>query len=225
MFVGHIGAGLALKRAHPEVSLGVLFLAVMLLDLILWLLVLAGIEQVIVPTDFAAKHYVLFVFPYSHSLVGTVVWSTGAAVVARRVLRLSPRAALVVAIAVLSHFALDAVVHVRGLPVLPDDSYKLGLGLWQKMPLELVLELSITFAGLVLYASVGGVSRRRLWGCSALVALVSAMTVVGQTVVAAPPSPVPAIVIIAALGAVGFWLDPSRVNPATGAARGLTAKS
>jgi hypothetical protein len=35
MFVGHIDAGLALKRAEPRVNLGVLFLAVILLDLVL----------------------------------------------------------------------------------------------------------------------------------------------------------------------------------------------
>ena len=40
MFVGHLGVGLAAKRMAPRLSLGVLFLAAMLLDALLWIFVL-----------------------------------------------------------------------------------------------------------------------------------------------------------------------------------------
>lgn len=49
MLVGHVGAALALRRAERRVNLGVLILAALLLDVLLWLFVLAGLEQVIVP--------------------------------------------------------------------------------------------------------------------------------------------------------------------------------
>jgi hypothetical protein len=42
MFAGHIGAGLALGRAERGVNVGVFVAAALLLDVVLWLLVLAG---------------------------------------------------------------------------------------------------------------------------------------------------------------------------------------
>ena len=75
MFASHVGAALALKRAKRRVNSGVPILAVLLLDVLLWLFVLAGLEQVIVPADYASRHYVAFVFPFSHSLAASFVWS------------------------------------------------------------------------------------------------------------------------------------------------------
>ena len=45
MFVGHLGAGLAVKAAEPRWNLGVLFAAALFADLLLWTLVLAGVES------------------------------------------------------------------------------------------------------------------------------------------------------------------------------------
>jgi len=65
MFAGHVGAALALKRAERRVNLGVLILAALLLDVLLWLFVLAGLEQVIVPADYASRHYVIYTLFHS----------------------------------------------------------------------------------------------------------------------------------------------------------------
>jgi hypothetical protein len=46
MLVGHFAVGLLAKRAAPRVSLGTLMLAAMLPDLLLFVFVMAGIEQV-----------------------------------------------------------------------------------------------------------------------------------------------------------------------------------
>jgi hypothetical protein len=46
MFVGHFGIGLALKRADKNLSLGLLFVAVQLSDLIYGVTLLAGVEKV-----------------------------------------------------------------------------------------------------------------------------------------------------------------------------------
>jgi hypothetical protein len=70
MFIGHFAIGFAAKRAAPVVSLGTLFLACQLADLVWPTLVLAGVERfeirpgitVVTPFDFV--HY-----PWSHSLV------------------------------------------------------------------------------------------------------------------------------------------------------------
>ncbi len=49
MFVGHLGAGLAVKAAEPRWNLGVLFAAALFADLLLWVLVLFGVESVGAP--------------------------------------------------------------------------------------------------------------------------------------------------------------------------------
>ena len=54
MFAGHLGAGLVLKGRCNSVSLGGLFLAALLLDSVLWLLVLGGVESVRVPNPLYA---------------------------------------------------------------------------------------------------------------------------------------------------------------------------
>ena len=45
MYVGHYAASLALKRFEKRASLGVLFLAVQLVDIIFFPLVLLGVER------------------------------------------------------------------------------------------------------------------------------------------------------------------------------------
>lgn len=75
MFIGHFAVAFAAKRAVPEVSLGTLFLAAQLADLVWPTLVLAGIETfsirpgitAVTPLDFTR-------YPYSHSLVGMASW-------------------------------------------------------------------------------------------------------------------------------------------------------
>lgn len=69
MFVGHLGVALGLKRAEPRLNLGLLCFATLLLDFLLGLFVLLGIEQVHVPATYAALHYLTFTFPFSHGLL------------------------------------------------------------------------------------------------------------------------------------------------------------
>jgi hypothetical protein len=125
MFVGHLGAGLAAKRLAPRLNLGVLFLAAMWLDALLWIFVLLGFEEVHVPASFGETHYLTFTFPYSHGMAASLGWSA-AALVAVRAWGWSGTAGLVIAGTVFSHFVLDALVHVAGLPLLGPGSYRRG---------------------------------------------------------------------------------------------------
>ncbi len=80
MFIGHYGVALASKRVSPRLSLGVLFLAVQLLDVLFSLFVLAGIEKLRIVDRFTAYNpYDLYGMPYSHSLLGAAAWSVLAA--------------------------------------------------------------------------------------------------------------------------------------------------
>ena len=122
----------------------------MLLDVLLGVFVLAGLEQVIVPPDFATGHYLEFVFPYSHSLLDSAVWAGLTAALAGAGWLLIGRgaaAAWVAGAAVLSHFLCDAIEHVRGLPLLGADVPRVGLGLWKAMPWALALEVVLLVAG------------------------------------------------------------------------------
>src|SRR5688572_22019291 len=76
MFVGHFAVALAAKRASPRLSLPLLFAAVQFADILWPLFILLGVEHSrIVPGITAASPLDLYDFPYSHSLLMSVVWS------------------------------------------------------------------------------------------------------------------------------------------------------
>ena len=192
MFAGHVGAGLLLGRGARAVNVGAFVVAALLLDLLLWCFVLAGWERVTVPADFRSTHQASFVFPWSHGLAAACGWSLiAAALVAwsqgpASALRL--RAALLIAAAVLSHWLLDALVHVPELPLAGAGSMKLGLGLWRHMPAALALESLLVVAGLWLYLQGSGWVRWRAIVLVALCAVLLLFTIAGMTVAPPPPS-------------------------------------
>ena len=117
MFVGHFGVGFAAKAAAPRVSLGTLFLAAQLVDLLWPTLLLLGLEKVeirpgitrVTPLDFVS-------YPISHSLLMAVVWAAlfaGAYLLLRR----HAAGALVAFAAVVSHWLLDLATHRPDLPL------------------------------------------------------------------------------------------------------------
>jgi hypothetical protein len=55
------------------------------------------------------------------------------------------------AIAVLSHWFFDLIVHTPDLPIWSDASMKLGFGLWNNAIATYVIELALLVAGLWLY--------------------------------------------------------------------------
>ena len=211
MFVGHLGAGLAAKRLAPEVRLGGLFLAAMGLDALLWIFVLLGLESVHFPSTAGGARYLTFTFPYSHGLVASLAWSA----IAFGLVRVAGRslgAALVVGAAVLSHFVLDVLVHVAGLPLLGDGSYHLGLGLWRHTNLELAVECGLGGLGWWLCFGAPGSARDvRRWGLAAVVAAAALLTIWGALTTAPPPAPaalaVTSLLMIGVLTALACWLD------------------
>jgi hypothetical protein len=192
MFAGHLGAALAIGRAERRINIGAIVFAALLIDFALWSFVLLGWESVTIPADFSSTHQPLFEFPYSHSLLAIVAWSVlGGAVIYLWYPHLKEkklRAAAFVALAVFSHWVLDDLVHVAGLPLAGAGSPKIGLGLWKNMPIGLTVEGFILVAGLGLFLSGSALSpARKLWlTVLALVTLI--FTVVGMTVAPPPPS-------------------------------------
>jgi hypothetical protein len=245
MFVGHVGVALGLHRAERRVHPAALIAGAMLLDLLLWVFVLAGWEQIELPTDYSRHHYLMFVFPYSHGLLATLLWAGlawGIVVAGLRSWRSARwRIAGVMALAVLSHWALDALVHVRGLPIAGDTSPRIGFGLWDKTLAAGLVESAITVAGCWYFFR--GLLVRRAWAIAlvVVVALLLTMTVAGETVGGAPPSMrslaaaslVSNLVVVLVCGWVAAKTPEDRpdVRPAnergrqTGSARGLHART
>ena len=193
MFAGHLAAGLALKKVERKVNLGWLFFAALVHDFLLGVLVLLGVEQIHAPTDFAQKHYLNFTFPYSHSLLTSLLWSLLAfgityAILSRWTVQERKRAGLAISLAVFSHFVFDWIVHAPDLPLWSDASPKIGLGLWNNLPLALIVEVALVGIGFALYlVAVKPKSNLARYGLGTLLLLISLMTVMGQLLAETPP--------------------------------------
>ena len=186
MFIGHHAAALAAKRVAPRVSLGTLFAAALLVDLIWPVLLLLGLEHVrIAPGITAFTPLDFYDYPITHSLLAVLGWSVAAAVL-YRLLRKSTPDALVVGAAVLSHWVLDFVTHRPDLPLWPGGP-KVGLGLWQSVPGTIVVEVSIFLVTLAMYLRMTRARDRT--GSIALWTLVAFLAVVYAANLASPPPP------------------------------------
>ncbi len=182
MGVGHLAAALMLKRADPRINLGLLFFAVLLSDFLLGVFFWAGLETATVPTDFENVHYLNFTFPFSHGLAASLIWSLVIFGLSFFLWQAGGvRGALILFLAVLSHFILDAIVHVPGVPLLGHDSARVGLKLWQQMGLALTIEMLLVAVALGLFWPVANKNFRGKWGILIVVVLVAIMTAFGMT--------------------------------------------
>jgi len=193
MFAGHLAAGLVLKKMERRINLGWLFFAALFHDFLLGILVLLGLEQIHIPADFAQTHYLTFTFPYSHGLAASIVWSALAfgityAVLPKWTSKERKQAGLVIALTVFSHFVLDWFVHIPEMPLFGADSLKIGLSLWNNLPLALVLEAALVIFGFVFYLiTVKPKTKVARYGIAALMILVTMLTVTGQLFADTPP--------------------------------------
>ena len=156
MFLGHYGVAFAVKRAEPKVSLGTLFLAVQLVDLLWGVCLLTGWEHVRIDPGAGPLLSLQFVdYPITHSLVGGLAW----ALVATGLYYSWPtrdtsrhwQASAIVGAAVFSHYWLDVIVHVPDLTIAGAGTPALGLGLWRSLPATLAIELLFLAAGIAMY--------------------------------------------------------------------------
>jgi hypothetical protein len=224
MFVGHYGLAFAHKRMEPRLSLGTLFIAVQLVDIAWGATILLGWERVRIHPGWTAATPLQFLYyPITHSLVAAGLW---AAVMAAawytwptKDTSRHGRAALILALAVASHWFLDAVVHIPDLPLAGDETTKVGLGLWNSVPLTFTVELALLGIGLALY--LGGGSRkhavRPIWAVG--FATVLAVAYVATTLGPPPPSVsavgIGAIGMLLVIAAIGAWIDRARPTSPT----------
>jgi membrane-bound metal-dependent hydrolase YbcI (DUF457 family) len=199
MFIGHYSAAFAAKGIERQVPLWIFVLAVQLVDVGWSILVLLGIEKVrIVPGFMAGSPLDLYYMPYTHSLLATFIW--GAVVFA--LARFLPgagraRAAAIVALAVMSHWLLDLLVHAQDL-ALYDDTMKMGFGLWNYPLFENTLELLLLYAAYVFFCR-GATSRQ----ARATLNLVVVMTILQVVNIFMPPPPSAQVMAVMALLSYG----------------------
>ncbi len=163
MFVGHSSVAFAIKTDENRIPLWVLFIAVQFLDYIWATLVLLGIEKLRVIKGFTAGSMLdSYYHPYSHSFIAALIWSALVALVYKKFwqAKASNCAALLVALAVFSHWILDFIAHPRDLAIY-DNKWKVGLGLWNHRGLEFGLEIALLAGGIVLYLARNAMSAAR----------------------------------------------------------------
>ena len=176
MFIGHFAPALIAAARPKAAGLGTLFVAAQLVDIGFAALLIPGVEAMrIVPGITAMNPMDLHHMPYTHSLLGALIWAKIFGVLVWFVTK-RKEAAIGAALVVVSHWFIDLIVHIPDL-TLYGMPPKLGLGLWNHpliaMPLEILL-----IGGAFLYymrrtEAPGG--NRRLWVLAALLAFAQAV--------------------------------------------------
>jgi membrane-bound metal-dependent hydrolase YbcI (DUF457 family) len=173
MFIGHYALGLAAKRAAPRTSLGNLFIAPTLADLLWPIFLLLGVEHAhIEPGTNPFLTLWLDDYPYSHSLFALVVWGAlfGYLYKSRTG---DKRAGILLGLLVVSHWVLDFITHRADMPLYP-GSPEVGLGLWNSAVATVIVETVMLLAGVIIYLRTtrarDGIGRWGFWGLIVLLA-------------------------------------------------------
>lgn len=214
MFIGHFAVALAAKPAAPRASLGTLFIACELVDLVWPVFLLIGVERVAIRPGITAFTPLDFLhYPWTHSLLMSVLWAIAFAALYFLISR-KTREALIVGVVVLSHWFLDLLMHRPDLPLVPGSEHKVGLGLWNSVAGTLAVEMLLFIAALAFYLRrTTAIDRAGRWGLWLLVAFLL-VSYVGSAFGPPPPS-VTAIAWVGIAGGVvfgawGYWLDRHR---------------
>ena len=116
--------------------------------------------------------------------------------------------------AVLSHFLLDLIVHRPDLPLLLDDSCKVGLGLWNHVTASYLAEAAVLVGGLWIY--LRATTGEGFGGGYGVVILTVVLLLLSAANFAGPAPP--SVTALAVSGLAGyvvitgaaFWLDGKR---------------
>lgn len=202
MFIGHDAIGFASKRLAPRTSLGWLIAAPLLLDLLWPIFLLLGVEHVTIrrgatkmsPLDFTD-------YPWSHSLLMSIVWGIAFAGVYVLVTRYV-RGGVVLFAGVVSHWVLDWLTHRPDLPLYPGGP-KVGLGLWNYPIAELAIETALFAIGILLYRD--GTRPRDRIGSIAMWAFIAFLAL--AFIASAGGTPPPNVRVLA-YSALALWILP-----------------
>jgi membrane-bound metal-dependent hydrolase YbcI (DUF457 family) len=131
MFIGHFGVGFASQRFARRVPLAVLLIAALFSDILGQIFSLLGWEHVrIAPGNTRFIPLDLYDYPWSHSLLMTIVWATLLALTYFFV-RSDFVGSFVIWLNAASHWVLDWITHRPDLPLSPGTAGRYGFpALW-----------------------------------------------------------------------------------------------
>ncbi len=226
MFIGHFATAYAAKKLAPRTSLGLLFAASQLPDLIWPVLLAAGVEKAsVAPGDTAFTPLRFDSYPISHSLLTVVVFAAALAAGHGWRRRRTGAALLLGALAV-GHWVLDFASHRPDMPLWPGGP-RVGLGLWNSIPWTIAVELTLFAIGLGLAVSAtrarDGIGRWGYLGLALLLLLIYAGNAAGS-----PPPDLAAVAWVGIVGgplliALAAWVDHHR-DPVAGSPDTATSR-
>ena len=205
---------MAAKSAAPRPSLGTYLMACQFSDLIWPILLLLGIERVkIVPGITAASPFDFEWYPWTHSLLMSLVLSLGFALIWLRARGGDPRTAAWLGVTVFSHWVLDWFTHRPDLQIVPWHPFRVGLGLWNYPMATMITEGAMFAVGAWMYLVT---TRAKDWiGSISLFAFWAVLVILFGLSSTGPPPPSVRALAIAGLAIWlfvpwAYWIDRHR---------------
>jgi len=182
-------------------------------DLVWPVLLLFGIERVQIDpgnTAFTPLNFVYY--PFTHSLVGVLIWAVLFAAV-YYFIKKNLKVSVFLGLLVISHWLLDLVVHRPDLPLTLSNEHMVGFGLWNNVLLTIIVEGLIFFAGVIIYTKVtranDKIGKYGTFGLIVFLIIVYIMNITGP-----PPDNTMAIAIVGnaqwLIVAWAYWIDRHR---------------
>lgn len=191
MFVGHYAAAMAAKAIEPKAPMWTLIGAAQLVDIGWAVFIMTGVERASIDPTLPGSTLVLEHMPWTHSLPMALLWSLGAAVLVKLLLRLPVWASIVVGLTVFSHWALDWLVHRPDLELWVGGP-RVGLALWNYPVPEQAIEIGL----IALCGSAWIATRKTLgekaWPAIAFMALLIGVQILPMLMPGEPAGPVSA---------------------------------
>jgi hypothetical protein len=149
--IAHIGVGFAAKKIAPNISVIYLIIADELIEIVFFVFVAAGIENMPLPDKSPFS-------PFSHSVIMGIIWSVVAALITLLISK-NMKTSVIIGLLVLSHTLLDIIASPKlafyptdtKMPIFFNDSLSVGLGLFKYKALALISEFGILIGGFIIY--------------------------------------------------------------------------
>jgi hypothetical protein len=217
MLIGHYAPAFALKVARPRIPLWLLFVAVQLVDYGWATFVLIGVEHARITPGFTASNGLdLYDMPWTHGLAATGVWAVaggllGAMLLAKRGAG-GAATAVILGVAIASHWFFDLPVHVGDLPLWSGDGPKAGWGLWQHRDAAFALELGLVMAafGFYVWSSRPVAAPRAAWVAGLVLVVLTAASYYGPQPMVLPAMSATSWFLYTALAFGAAQLDARR---------------
>ena len=194
-------------------------MATQLQDYLWTTLNLFGIEHTeIIPGVTQGSPLEFVYYPFSHSLLSTLLLAGIVYAVVRYVLRRP--GAVIYAGATLSHWVVDFIVHRPDLPLAGNETAKVGLGAWNYPVISILIESLIAVGGLFLYLrATRGKGFAGRFGMAILIMVVLLFTIMGMLSASPPPTveimAMTGLIMYLVIAGLGQWLDKKRVTAIT----------